>query len=327
MSQSRLTLAVEENGLVLPGDGRVAVFFPRADTDLSALPRDRVEVVQPFWPDHDAFLRAGLNCVLGEEGSYAGALVCLPRSKAQARDLIARAAESADLVIVDGQKTDGADSLLRECRKRTDVLGVLSKSHGKLFWFRGGEFADWHAPRTMTIEGGFVTSAGVFSADGIDPGSRALAAVLPEKLGRIVADLGAGWGYLSAEILKRESVETLYLVEADREALDCAEQNITDPRAAFHWADATRWEPRARMDSVVMNPPFHTSRSAEPALGIAFIEAAARMLAPAGQLWLVANRHLPYETALKARFARVEEVAGDNRFKILHASRPARTKG
>lgn len=327
MSQSRLSLALEGHGFEVPEEGRIAVFAARAGQDISVLPKERVEVIQPLYPDHIAFQRAGYTCSVAEEGTYAVALVCLPRAKAQARDLIARAVACADLVLVDGQKTDGVDSLLKECRKRSDLEGTISKAHGKLFWFRGGDFADWCAPETQEVAGGFVTSAGVFSADGIDPASAALATVLPQKLGRNVADLGAGWGYLSAEVLKREGIETLYLVEADRVALDCAERNITDDRAAFHWADVLTWEPRARMDTVVMNPPFHTGRSAEPALGVAFIEAAARMLAPSGQLWMVANRHLPYETTLRARFANVEEVAGDNRFKILHATRPARARG
>ena len=326
MSHSRLSLAAEDGGLVLPAEGRIAVFAARAGYDLSALSRELCDVVQPLRPDNEAFERAGFACSTRETGRYAAALVCLPRAKALARDLIARAADCADLVIVDGQKTDGVESLLKDCRKRSDVLGTISKAHGKLFWFTSGEFTDWRAPKRSEIEDGFVTSAGVFSADGIDPASLALAKALPAHLGRTVADLGAGWGYLAREILSRDTVETLYMIEADQVALDCARENIRDERVSFHWADATNWVARARMDAVVMNPPFHTGRSAEPALGTAFIDAAARMLAPSGHLWMVANRHLPYESTLNARFGQVEEVAGDNRFKVFHASRPARTR-
>jgi 16S rRNA (guanine1207-N2)-methyltransferase len=75
-----------------------------------------------------------------------------------------------------------------------------------------------------------------------------------------------------------------------------------------------------------MNPPFPTGRAADPDLGRAVIAVAARMLAPTGQLWMVANRHLPYEATLEAHFAKVEEVTGDNRFKILRAERPARVR-
>ncbi|WP_372885145.1 class I SAM-dependent methyltransferase [Shimia sp.] len=327
MTDSRLELAVADHGLILPAEGPIALFAARRDHDLSALPKSRLEIIQPLFPDHEALARAGYDCRVAESGRYAAAVVFLPRAKAQARDLIARAAECAELVIVDGQKTDGVDSYLKHCRKRVAVAGSLSKAHGKCFWFRDGAFPDWRAAEWQEIEGGFVTKAGVFSADGIDPASAALAAALPDKLGRNVADLGAGWGYLSARVLERAEIETLYLVEADHLALDCARRNLSDPRASFHWADATTWQPRARMDAVVMNPPFHTGRSAEPALGQAFIAAAAAMLAPAGRLWMVANRHLPYEATLAARFGEVAEIAGDNRFKILRAARPARTRG
>jgi 16S rRNA (guanine1207-N2)-methyltransferase len=41
---------------------------------------------------------------------------------------------------------------------------------------------------------------------------------------------------------------------------------------------------------------------------------------------MVANRHLPYEAELKTRFLQVEEIGGDARFKMLHASRPIRKR-
>ncbi len=171
---------------------------------------------------------------------------------------------------------------------------------------------------------GFVTTAGVFSADRIDRGSALLAAGLPDRLGRRVADLGAGWGYLSAEILKRPDVGELHLVEAEHAALECARRNIGDARARFHWADATRFTAPHPLDAVVMNPPFHTGRAANPGLGRAFVAAAARLLAPRGRLWMVANRHLPYEAALTLHFDEITGIGGDGGFKLLKAARPRR---
>ncbi len=189
----------------------------------------------------------------------------------------------------------------------------------------GDFFADWAEGPALT-DGGFWTAPGVFSADGVDLASALLADVLPEKLGVQVADLGAGWGFLSAHVLTREDVEAVHLVEAGHMALECARHNVTDTRAQFHWADATTWEPPHRMDTVVMNPPFHTTRAAEPAIGQAFVAAAARVLTANGTLWMVANRHLPYEAELKKRFADVEEIGGDARFKLFCARRPVRRK-
>ena len=232
-------------------------------------------------------------------------------------------------MIVDGDKTDGIESMLRALRAHPGAQPAepLSKAHGKIFALApGARLDDWRAAGPHAIEGGFVAAPGSFSADGIDPGSRYLADTLPAKLGSRVIDLGGGWGYLAARALERPGIERLDLVEAELTALDCARQNVTDPRAHLHWADATRWQPDTRADTVITNPPFHMGRAADPGLGRAFIAAAAGMLRPGGALWLVANRHLPYETTLAQHFSRVEEAAGDTRFKILHASHPSRQR-
>lgn len=327
MGLSRLTTAVQDGAFEVSEDARIAVFAPHADMDLSALPSGQCDIIQTFKPDYEAFAARGFACNLAPSGSYDIAVVSLPRSKVLAHALISQAAAVADLVVVDGQKTDGSDSVYKACRTKTDVLGVVSKAHGKLFWFKGGAFADWAEGPEHRLEDGFVTRPGVFSADGIDPASRALADALPEKIGRQVADLGGGWGYLSARLLAQSSkVETLHLVEADHVALECARLNVSDPRAKFHWADATVWQAPSNMDTVIMNPPFHTTRAADPALGRVFIAAAADMLAQNGSLWLVANRHLPYESELAAHFVQYKEVAGDNRFKVLVAQRPSRKR-
>lgn len=326
MSQ-RLSLALEPGGQVLPESGAIAVFNPTAAQDLSALPKDRVLIIQPFRPDYDHFAAQGYAChaALPEGTRAAAAVVFIPRAKPLARALAAEAAAVTDgVVLIDGAKTDGIDSILKELKKRAAPSAPISKAHGKIFWIEGADLTDWRAQSSQVD--GFTTAPGVFSADGIDPASRILAENLPPKLGRRVADFGAGWGYLSAGILKREGVEVLHLVEANHTALDCAKANVRDARAQFHWADARSWKAGEPLDTVVMNPPFHTTRKAEPSLGQAFIEAAARGLTGSGHLWLVANRHLPYEDALQARFAAVEEAAGDNRFKVLHASRPRKTR-
>ncbi|MEX0285756.1 MAG: methyltransferase [Paracoccaceae bacterium] len=313
-------------GLALPDDGQVALFRPGQDFDLTSLPRDRVRVLHGFRPDFDHFERFGLPVTANPDGRYTLSVVSLPKSKPQARALIWQALSHTDgPVVVDGQKTDGIDSMLKAIRKRVPVSDAVSKAHGKLFWFHANpsDFADW-APQPTELNGGWITEPGCFSADGPDPASALLADTLPEKLGKHVVDLGAGWGYLSARVLANPSVAQLDLVEAEHVALDCARRNVEDSRARFHWADALHWTPEARPDAIVMNPPFHTGRAADPALGRAFIAAAARMLPQHGVLWMVANRHLPYETTLDAQFGDWAEITGDNRFKIFRAARPTR---
>lgn len=324
----RLELALE-SGLTIPDNGPIAVFHPRAGEWFDPLPQDRVVIITPHAADHAAFAAQGFRCLQAPEGRHGAALVCLPRSRAEARDLIATACALTDgPVIIDGQKHDGADAMLREIRARTELSEAIAKGHGKIAWFAAapGLFDDWRAePGACTDADGrlYRTLPGVFSADGIDPASELLAAALPAGLKGVAADLGAGWGYLAAQLLARApGLATLHLIESDARALDCARHNVTDPRARFHWADATQPLPRILVDVAIMNPPFHTGREARPQLGTAFIKAAAQMLKPTGQLWLVANRHLPYETTLDAAFRKITELPGAPGFKLFHAEGP-----
>ncbi len=315
-------------GLSLPDTGLIAVFAATPEMDLSELPQDRVQIIQGFIPFHQHFEAAGFDTVAEPSGRYAFSLVCLPRSKPQAHAMIWQALMHTDgVVAVDGMKVSGIDGVFKAMRTRVPVSDAISKAHGKLFWLTASpdDFADW-VPRDSVSPEGWVTAPGCFSADGPDPASVALAEALPAKLGKRVVDLGGGWGYLSANVLNRPEVTQVDLVEAEHVAIQCARRNVTDPRVRFHWADALQWSPETPPDTVVMNPPFHTGRAADPALGRDFVAAAARILPSHGVLWMVANRHLPYESTLEAQFGDWAEVAGDNRFKILRASRPTRHK-
>lgn len=322
MPTSRLTTAFDD-GLLAASTGRAVVMRPPLAYDLSAMSPDQADIVHSFAPDV-AYWQAMGYAVSTAVQPADMAIVVVPRAKALARAMVAEAALNASLVVVDGQKTDGVDSLWRDLRKRLGDLPSVPKAHGRLFWFEtaGIDLTDWAATPPNRGPEGFITQAGVFSDGAVDRGSALLAKALPGKLPARVADLGAGWGYLSAAILKRAGVTHLDLIEAEALALECARLNIKDPRAQFHWADATAFTPDQKYGAIVTNPPFHTGRASDPSLGRAFITAAAAMLVPGGQLWLVANRHLPYETHLRDVFVRVDEAGGDNAFKVFCAIRP-----
>ena len=46
------------------------------------------------------------------------------------------------------------------------------------------------------------------------------------------------------------------------------------------------------------------------------------MLVPDGALWLVANRHLPYDRPLSLLFREVQDLPGTPAFRLIRASRP-----
>ncbi|SFI24898.1 class I SAM-dependent methyltransferase [Albimonas pacifica] len=324
-------------------DGEPSPFGPRGLLVLRARPsrafaRDALVCEQGSKPLHAALdaegreVHAELPADLAE---FPAAAVCLTRARAENRANLARAwAKTAEggRLFVSGAKTDGIESLQKALRKEGLEVEAAPRRHGRvLSLVRQGEapalFAQWleeaaAAPRVHGLGRDFVTAAGVFSWDKVDPGSALLAEALPPLKGA-VADLGAGWGFLSARILESADVASLDLVEAEHAALACAQANLSDPRARFHWADVRAMPlPRASHETVVANPPFHDGREVSLALGTAFLEAAARLLKPSGRLWLVANRTLPYEKVLERAFVEWSEVGGDGAYKLLCAARP-----
>ena len=163
------------------------------------------------------------------------------------------------------------------------------------------------------------TQPGIFSWDRLDPGSALLLATLPALKG-VGADFGCGLGILARAVLASPGVTALTLIDIDRRAIEMAQRNVGDPRAAFRWADIRAADPAlARLDFVVTNPPFHDGGAEDQSLGQAFIRRAAEALRPGGTLWLTANAHLPYERALAEAFKAVAVKASAHGYKVFEA--------
>jgi 16S rRNA (guanine1207-N2)-methyltransferase len=142
-----------------------------------------------------------------------------------------------------------------------------------------------------------------------------------------VADLGCGWGFLSDHLLREcHDIDTLDIYDADADCFECARRNLglvmTKVKAKPHWQDATALIGSRKFDAVVMNPPFHEGKYADSLIGMKFIATAAQALRTEGELWLVANRQLPYENLLNEAFATVEKIVESGAYKVIHATHP-----
>ena len=292
-----------------------------------------LHLVQGFRPDFNALARAGFDVSpRAESEAYGAALILAGRHRGQNELRIAEAMERVapgGLIVVAGGKEDGIASLRKRIGELVALDGHLPKYHGIAFWFRNPKNAEIAAGlRTanpaMLVDDRFRTAPGMFSFDRIDQGSKLLAASLPADLRGGVADFCAGWGYLAAEIAGRfPGLSALDLYEADFAALEAAKGNVGAAAAkpGFFWCDLAAEPVERRYDAIVMNPPFHRGRAAEPEVGAAMIRAAARALKPGGRLLMVANRQLPYEPVLAAVLSRQVELVRDGGFKVIEARR------
>ena len=335
-----LFLPFIEGRLSWPGD---ALFLrARAGGVLQELRWPGLVCEQSFKPDADSLSRIGMNVQSSQEDeAYSLVLLLPPRQRAEARALMARAVSATKpggRVVACVSNNEGARSSEADLERVAGPLETMTKNKCRVFWtgpLQGpAEPAlaeQWRAlDEIRPIAGGrFVSRPGVFAWDRIDAASELLAAHLPPDLAGRAADLGAGFGYLSVELLARcPKVTALDLYEAEGRALELARRNLAEAEKSipieYRWHDVTSGLPRA-YDAIVTNPPFHTqSRSERPDVGRRFIAVAAASLNPGGRLWLVANRHLPYETILKASFGRVRIVTQQHGYKIVEALRRGR---
>ena len=336
-----LVHAVTTNQFALPADGRVLFLRARNGHWWGGHSRANWVCQQSFKPFAEALERSGLDVAEPEEGArFPLVLILPPRQRDEARALYARAAwhlAAGGTVAAAVANNEGARAGEGDFRQLFGSAQVLSKHHCRVFWSTPaadaidvGLLAQWQGldrPRPVG-DGRQVSRPGLFAWNRIDAASALLAAHLPATIGGRVADLGAGYGYLAIELLQRcAAITAIDLYEAEARALEPARINLENALAEFgrmvpfelHWHDVARGLPR-RYDAIVSNPPFHQGRADQPELGIAFIETAARALEPQGRFFMVANRHLPYEATLAARFSRVQTLTIQNGFKVFEAS-------
>lgn len=288
---------------------------------------------QPSKPLADAWERAGFTRIdEAAEGKFPLVLVLPGKSRDEALAWFAMARdrlETGGRIVAAMPNTAGAGRFEKELARAAGNISSVQKNKCRAFHAvideRADEalFREWRGLGELREISGFSVQAGVFSCDHIDPGSQLLADHLPAHLRGNVADLGAGWGFLSDAVLRRcPKIERLDLFEADARALACARRNLAahDREIGFHWHDVTTGLPEI-YDAIVMNPPFHTGQATNVDLGRAFLKVAITSLKRSGKLLLVANRQLPYEAVLETSGLAWRKIAEDRTYKILFADK------
>ena len=166
-------------------------------------------------------------------------------------------------------------------------------------------------PRDVTYEpvrgDGLVAIGGVFSGAKPDRGGELLRSCLPDEPGRLL-DLGCGNGSVTRGMGAAAT-------DSDADAVLSARAIGVDAT----WDDAGSRFADASFDTIALNPPFHDGTAVDATLVQHLLDAAVRLLAPGGSLYLVHNSHLRYRSEVERRFATVEQVTRDKTFTVLQA--------
>lgn len=305
---------------------------------LARFPAAGLACQQTFKPKADLLVDRGFALVRADERPLDLAILLATKHKEENLFLLAQAAnrlrEGGAAVCACANDT-GAASLEKRFSELFGGVESFCKRKCRVFSARKSERLDRELLGEWLGKGEWqkipgtelVGRPGIFSWQKIDPGSALLAGHLPADLSGRGADLGAGYGYLSHALLRRgqQRIEALHLFEAEALALEAAERNLATwagaTRLHYHWHDVTAGLPANHFHWIVMNPPFHSGREVDFALGQQFIEAAAAGLRPGGRLFLVANRQLPYEQQLRRQFRKIATLAEEQGFKVIMAEK------
>lgn len=168
--------------------------------------------------------------------------------------------------------------------------------------------------------------AGVFARNQLDIGARFLLEHMPHSGAEHAIDLGCGNGVLGLRYAQLSpATQVTWLDEsflAIASTLRNIHENLTPTSATQYQArvdDCLAHCADQSADLILCNPPFHQEHAVTEHIARQMFRDSKRVLRKGGELWVVANRHLPYYQPLKRLFKSVHQVAQNSKFVIYKA--------
>lgn len=168
-----------------------------------------------------------------------------------------------------------------------------------------------------------VSYPGVFAHGRLDEGTALLLHALSAiRLEGDVLDFACGAGLIGSCIASTHANTSLTLLDSSALALKaCSETLEVNQLDGTVLASDGLSELSVTFDTVVSNPPIHAGARTDNRLGVRLLESVHHHIRPGGKLILVANVHLPYENWLKTHFKRFAELAANQNYKVIVATR------
>ena len=166
---------------------------------------------------------------------------------------------------------------------------------------------------------------GVFSATSRDIGTRFFLEnfnKIPLQQSKDIADLACGNGVLGLVAASLSPNAQVHFFDDSSFAVASAKLGVAEhfsdqDRFSFHHCDGLATYPTESLDTILLNPPFHSGGAQDNQVAQQLFRHAARTLRPDGELWVVGNRHLGYHIKLKRYFPQVQVAASNRKFTVF----------
>jgi len=202
--------------------------------------------------------------------------------------------------------------------------------------FALADFASWvdYQQPQSTANLALCTYPGVFAHASVDSGSHFLMAHLPTPKARTkVLDFACGAGVLGACLQQQQPGLAVTYVDVNALALEATAATLArnelptaPPQSNLVAADGLA-ATQGVFDLIVSHPPFHTGVATDYKVGQQFLSQARQHLRPQGELWLVANKFLPWPELIEQSFGHCDRIASDNKYAVYRAIARTPTRG
>ncbi len=257
------------------------------------------------------------------------AVICLPATDKGNARVLAELKGTYNALRLSGEayflmhKDQGAKRYEAQAKEIFGNLSVISKDAGwRLSKVVKENREDYQVnPISFEVLGLSLTAEpGVYAAGKLDPGTAFLLECLDlsKYANKSLLDMGCGYGLIALKAAQAGAVVTA--LDDDVLAVRSMQQNAKNLELAIHCihSDVDSELAVQMFDVVLMNPPFHIGKQVLLEVPTAFIAAAYKHLKPDGELILVANKALGYETLLEM-FSSWHIVSSNQQFKVLKA--------
>lgn len=329
--------------------GKLLLVNPPADGLAQMLAAERqVAVFTQDFVTAQFYQSSTMACTFGvlpETGSvFDAAIIFAPKEKQRLALLLAALAPQIRHIFLVGELKGGVKSAAKLASDFGAVEKILSARHCACYRLQSDvnlytfsteallqnsqkHFILGNESETNQQPLSVISYPGVFNHGSLDAGTAFFLEHLPALRNKKIVDVGCGAGVITA-YASQQGAATVTAVDTNALALAATRATLAKNALVAEVVPSNMLAqltasvlPRDRYNLILSNPPFHQGLHTDLQPAAALIANALHYLAPGGELWLVANRYLPYENWLRKTFSRVEIMAQNGRYKIIKSAK------